>query len=241
MKKYIIIILLLLPALAFAGAKSFQVDSGSTLTTSLVSYYKLEDATDFFGPNNLTAVNQASFVAGKVNNAVTLDGTDDYLDGGDVLDFERTQAFSVNAWVKRATTGASMSIAGKYDEVNDTGWIFYFPSSNIIRLLLANGAANLIHVGSNNAFTDTTAYHMYTLVYTGSSAASGVSFYVDGALEADTTVSDSLTATTLNAISFNIGSDNDGAFADMNGLIDEVGVRSKALSTTEITDLYNGG
>src|SRR3990167_4633296 len=145
MKKYIIIILLLLPALAFAGAKSFQVDSGSTLTTSLVSYYKLEDATDFYGSNNLTAAGNASFVAGNVNNAVSLDGTDDYLDGGDVMDYERTYSFSLVAWIYPDTLAGTHNIISKYDDVNERGYLIgQGGGEGKLRFILANSDTNRI-------------------------------------------------------------------------------------------------
>src|SRR3990167_2469213 len=151
MKKYIIIILLLLPALAFAGAKSFQVDSGSTLTTSLVSYYKLEDATDFYGSNNLTAAGNASFVAGKVNNAVTLDGTDDYLDGGDVMDFDYNQNLSLEAWIYPDVLTGSHNIISKYDDVNDRGYtLMQGGGDGKLRFMLANSASNRIIVDTTN-------------------------------------------------------------------------------------------
>lgn len=50
-------------------AKVFQVDTGGTLTTNLIDYYKLEDGTDYWGGYNLTNVGGVTFEAGKVNNA----------------------------------------------------------------------------------------------------------------------------------------------------------------------------
>ena len=51
------------------AAKSFQVDTGGTLTTGLISYYQLEDRLDFYSTNDLTNNGSTAFVAGKVNNA----------------------------------------------------------------------------------------------------------------------------------------------------------------------------
>jgi len=66
-------------------AKIFQVDTDGTLNTSLLSYYKLEDAKDYYGSNDLSAAGTVTYVSGKVNNAASLPGTDDYLDGGNVF------------------------------------------------------------------------------------------------------------------------------------------------------------
>jgi hypothetical protein len=56
-------------ALTSTSAKHFQVDSGSTLTNGLTSYYKLEDTSDYYGTSTLTNNGTSSFNAGKVGNA----------------------------------------------------------------------------------------------------------------------------------------------------------------------------
>ena len=50
-------------------AKHFQVDSGGTLLTNLISYYKLDDVNDYYASNNLTNNNTVTFVTGKIGNA----------------------------------------------------------------------------------------------------------------------------------------------------------------------------
>ena len=49
-------------------AKHFQVDSGGTLLTNLISYYKLDDVNDYYASNNLTNNNTVTFVTGKIDN-----------------------------------------------------------------------------------------------------------------------------------------------------------------------------
>ena len=226
-------------------AKQFQVDTGGTLTTSLLAYYKLEDANDFYSTNNLTSAGNAAFVTGKVNNALELDGTNDYLDGGDIFDFSRTSPFSFACWIEPDVTDSSRIIVSKKDFDGDgEGYVWYCISGGKLRLILDGPlAVQRILVQTTNAVLSDNTYAHVVLTYSGSSTAAGFKMYVNGSSVALTVSTDTLiTADTTNAISFNVGSANDGApTADFDGEIDELGVWSKELTSTEVTDLYNAG
>jgi len=53
-------------------------------------------------------------------------------------------------------------------------------------------------------------------------------------------VEDNLTGSISNSIDFNIGARN-SATQYTNGIIDEVGIWDRVLTSTEITELYNSG
>lgn len=220
-------------------AKHFQVDTGNTLTTGLISYYKEEDANDYYASNNLTAVGGTSYVAAKINNGASFDGSGDYQKGGDVMDFDQGDSWSISCWVKRNETGASGGLVTKYDDVNDKGWAVYFNSGNGIRVFMNSSATNGYQRVTNNTFTDTTSYHHVVATYNGSTKAQTI--WYDGDSKTLTDERTNLSAATTNAIEFNIGAFNNGSFADINAIIDEVGVWGKVLSSTEIADLYNSG
>jgi len=95
------------PFFAHAQIKEFEVDTDGTLLTSLQSYFKLEDATDFYGGDDLTNTGSVTFVAGKVNNAAQF-GTalNKYLSV--LSDMSVTGgAISVSGWFQITTAPAS--------------------------------------------------------------------------------------------------------------------------------------
>ena len=77
------------------------------------------------------------------------------------------------------------------------------------------------------------------MTYTGSSAASGVAFYINGLKDTLTDNSGTLTTSILNNVAPTIGSRAD-ASDFWSGLIDDVRVYNRALSATEVRQVYYG-
>ena len=220
--------------------KQFQLDTGGTLTTGLISYYKLEDATDFYSTRNLT-VNGTTFPAGsgKVSNAANFNGVSQNLDGGNVFAFERTDSFSISLWANRASGGPF--VISKENATIGRGWLLQWAGgTSQLHFYLQNlDPSNGIHVNTTNAFTTGTWFHI-VITYNATSLASGMKIYVNNVPQPLAIVEDNLTSSTVFTDAFRIGQSADGLGA-MTGSVDEVGVWSKALSQPEITDLYNGG
>jgi len=78
--------------------KVFSVDTSDSLTTSLVTYCKLEDATDYWGQNDPTNINSVTFVPGKVSNCASFDGATNYLHWGAPLSTQLNNV-SMFMWV----------------------------------------------------------------------------------------------------------------------------------------------
>ena len=78
--------------------------------------------------------------------ALSFDGTDDYVTLGDVLDFERTDPFTIEAWVSMGSlTGSMPAIVTKRggSSSNYKGYIFgYHTSSNYLIFYLTNNIGN---------------------------------------------------------------------------------------------------
>lgn len=211
------------------------------LTDNLVSYWKLDEssgnASDSVGSNTLTNNNSATYSAGKINNSVSLNGSSQYLSIADAsqsgLDFG-TGAFSISLWIK-----SSQSATGR--EILEKQWI---SSGGYYQIAWGNSTAGTIKFegGSNGAavfalYTTTATYNdnaWHHLVLVRSS--NTVTAYIDGSLSGSNTASGSFD--TSNDGVFQIGRGNSGYYS---GLVDEVGVWSRALSSTEVTQLYNDG
>jgi len=173
--------------------------------------------------------------------STSYDGVDDYVTMGDVLDFERTDAFSISIWFKRGRSGTSEFLVAKQESTgNARGYTILLPSDdNKITFVLRNNTASSgrIIADSSTAITDTNWHHTL-ITYDGSSATSGIKIYLDGA---DNTgvLTGTLSATTSNTTPFQIGARNGGN--PWLGKIDEVGIFDSELSSSDATAIYNSG
>jgi hypothetical protein len=173
--------------------------------------------------------------------SIALDGVDDFVTMGDVLDFERTSAFSISAWVKRGGTGVNDTVVSKMESSgNYRGYLVFISSTNIVKFVLRhqnNVSARLI-IDSTTTITDTNWHHI-SVTYDGSSSVSGVKIYIDGVSDTVTTAG-TLSATTLNSSPFNIGARNSNSlFAT--ATIDETAIFNSELSASDVTSIYNSG
>lgn len=215
-------------------AKRFIKDTGGTLTTGLVSYYRLSDTTDFYGSNNLTNNGGATFRAGKYNNGVdfgtTIPQSSKALSFSTGLGIDLSGAFSISFWAKIASTpGVDGSCL--LDWRSTTGTASYL-------IVATNPSATTLgncSFGGNNIKPDTalgTTWNHFVFTRTGAGA---TAVYVNG-----NSVGTGTGANSNAGNKFVLGAYTNIQFG-LAGLIDEVGIWSKALSTTEISDLYNSG
>jgi len=183
---------------------------------------------------------------GKRNASLDFDGTDDYVDVGDVLDFEKDDPISVEAWIKTSYTADPQAIVSKTTGsggANWTGWQFSLGWGNNgrVALILANNwTDNSISRYSTNIVNDGNWHHV-AATYDGSEDATGITLYVDGVVETPVTYTNSLTATTVTSAPLNIGTRNLGAIWDFNGQIDDVQIFNYELTPLQINTLYNEG
>lgn len=235
MKKLLIALLPLLFILPHAAH--------AALTTNIVSYWKLDEssgnAADSAGSNTLTNVGTMTYGPGIINNGAQPNSTGPkYLSISDAsqsgLDFG-TGNFSINLWVKLSTqTGEELiekqflSGSGGYYQISQgTG-------GNAGKAVMTAGntsSGNTASVVSASSIIDGT-WKMLTLVRTGNT----VEAYVNAVSQGTNSAGGSIDVS--NDGSFFVGHGNNGTAT---GSIDELGVWSRALTGTEITQLYNSG
>lgn len=216
------------------------------LTDNLQAYWKLDEssgnAADSHSTNTLTNNNSTAFAAAKINNGADLEeSSSQSLSIADAsqtgLDLSGDLSFSL--WFKAESFNAGSErplIAKRVGAGNQRSFHFKLGSAGVNIGLLWYTDGNTIGGNLSVVWSPSTAT-WYHVVVTKSSTT--VKFYVDGAQQgADQTGSN---ATIYNGTApFELG-----AFADSpeywDGLIDEVGVWSRALTDSEVSTLYNGG
>lgn len=171
--------------------------------------------------------------------STTFDGSTEYVSMGDVLDKERTDAFSAWAWVKTTTT--SDAIFGKRTtDANLRGWELGVNASGFIIIEIQSAVADRIEVTSDVAFNDG-SWHLVAFTYDGSSTAAGTLIYVDGILVDQTANENTLASTISNTAALTVAARNASTTAAFAGQVDEPGFVDKELTAVEILELYNGG
>ena len=223
-------------------AKHFQIDTGGTLTTGLVSYYKLEDTTDAFGTNNLTNNGSATFGAGKVSNAVTTTASA-YLNSS-TLFLTSNSTFSYAFWVNltSATLQGCFISNGTSDSLAGTGVAVGVGPSGTSATFISGTGNQLIVLCSGVAWQPTgsnigTGWHFIVITRDGTTMKAYIDNVQTGTLTASTATPSTPSGSAWMGRGAN-GANNNFTFA---GSIDEAGFWTKVLSTQERTDLYNSG
>ena len=165
------------------------------------------------------------------NKAMDFDGTSDYISIADTddLDFGTTDDFSVSAWFKRDESGVQHSIIAKGD-TNASYWL-RIQADDTINFLLDYSAdgGDADNAVSSKTYTDTNWHHVVGVA----DRDSFVKLYVDDVLVgSDVSM---IGGNISNAFSFQIGL---GGTDYLNGSLQDIRIHDRALTQTEITELY---
>ena len=213
----------------------------SPLWGGLLAYYTADNTpNDALGNYNGTLVNGATYGTGIISQGFSLDGVNDTVDFGNVLDFDGSTPFSISVWVKPSslTSSAKIPLAKALNVTPFVGyWIFL--STSATGFVLANdNPNNLIAVKNSQILTNNVWYNLL-VTYDGSKSASGTKLYVNGNLNTQTTLNDTLTGSTSNTASLKFGARTDAFY--FGGGVDEVAFFNEEKTALHAVELYNGG
>ncbi|MHA2253749.1 MAG: LamG-like jellyroll fold domain-containing protein, partial [Candidatus Kariarchaeaceae archaeon] len=197
--------------------------------------------------NNNGVMNGATWAgpvwtSGQVGNALSFDGVDDYVEIPDSNNLDITGELTLMAWVKRDTIGTNMEILGKWDAAGNhrSYELFIRPTNKVVLAISRDGGYAFMEAQTTATFTDTTIFHHIAATYNPSIPAMNI--YIDGVLQTVTTTGSqsSIHSGTGKVI---IGVRESGAFSNnyFDGIIDEVGIWSRALTSTEISIYHAAG
>jgi hypothetical protein len=244
------------PGWIVRGSGSTSSGGASTLNNNIVAYWKFDetgivDRAPSVGTITLTNLPVPGVVGptsgtGKINNGVDFEDVSAvYFENGPdpaAVDFSGTQSFTIAAWAQTESQGQRRTIICKYDAGGNAQWYLQYRNTDDhwIFGISTNGTAETeIDSDNQGAIADATWY-----------------FIVGWYNSADNTINMRVgTGSTLQAADTPVGISAAGLFNStsvlrvgrltsagyFDGLIDEIGIWNRVLTSAEIVELFNGG
>jgi hypothetical protein len=227
--------------LLFALSPATRAD----LTTSLVSYWKLDEASgnavDVHGSNNLTDTNTVGAGTGKINGArdFELDSSEYFTIADNAALSGSDRDIAMTAWVNMETKAAAMRIVSKYGSSGSREYALLYNSvsDRFEFQVSSNGTGSTANVSANNLGSPSTGTWYYVIAWhdaTNDLIGIQVNNGTANTTAATGGIFDSTTPFGIGAVASSGGSPFDG-------LIDEVGFWDRLLTADEKTSLYNSG
>ena len=226
------------------------------LTDNIISYYKLDETTgttvtDSVGNQNGTLQSNSAFGTGKINNGLVT-SSDKSSNAGILFGANDSHdisqyPFTISAWFKTSyNTAQDNSYMHIFDtQKTTTNYSGFWLSMAMGVTSVDRGKINLFYrnsSGSNYKLTTSSTYNdgNWHFVAATISSDGDMKLYIDnGSALTGTTASGSLfTSTKSSSIGVNVsGAPNDVWV----GSLDEIGLWSRELTSTEVASLYNSG
>lgn len=200
---------------------------------------------DLSGNNNTGTLTNGPTFNGLNGGSIVFDGTNDNVLMSTELnvDFERTNSFSLDSWIKLTSLPASgyITIFSKLQGVAPyRGYeLFIENATKSVQFYLINTfSTNIIQTKATYTL-ETGIWTNIVVTYDGSSNANNVKFYINGNSVSTTITFNSLSATILNDVVPKIGQRAGSTDFPYLGNISTTRIYNRTLSATEILQNYN--
>ncbi len=181
--------------------------------------------------------------------SLDFDGVDDYINIGNGISFEYTDAFSFSTWIKPLPKSGVKYIYSKY--IGGKGILIYLNSSatnniNTLNFNLYNTNSGTIAsrkriVTQDTGFAPVNVWINIVLTYDGSGLASGINYYKNGVLQSFAVTQDNLLNNTIVNTEDAYLSSFNGASSFLLGNQDEFSIFNTELSSADALAIYNSG
>jgi hypothetical protein len=205
----------------------------------LIDWWQAEGSTvDAVGTNNGSLINGAAFAPGKVGQAFSLNGVNQYVSIPDSASLRPTNV-TVEGWFSfGAKSGLQMLVAKPYGNGTlDSLNVWYDNSAGMLKACMSTITSPGPVLTVNLAPVAGAWHHV---AYSFNGGAHTQALYLDGAVVASGTVTGAIAYDTH---SLQLGADiENGSLAYFfSGLIDEVSLYNRALSAAEVAAIYGVG
>jgi len=223
-------------------------------TTNLVSYWNLDESStgagavtrnDSHGSNHLTDTNTTASATGKINDGADFETANNEvlsIDDATQSGLDVTGNLSISFWISYESlpaSGVDRFFIGKFGGAGNRAYgVGIFNDAGVHKiewLISSNGSTISSSLPVLSATPTLNQLYHYVIAY---NTAGTTDFYVDNV--ALTQATGMHTSIFNNNQDFQIGGIT-GAATKHDGIIDEVGIWSRTLSSGDVSDLYNGG
>lgn len=227
MKKIYLLACVLIAGISHAQTPTYVPASG------LVAWWGFSgNANDSSGNNNNLTVNGATLTAdryGNANSAYSFDGSSSYLTNSALsYTFSQSGAHSISFWINRTSTSDGVAMMSGSNASSNFIWLIQSDASKIVYGTNKQGFSWTWATGTTYT---TGQWNHYVAVYSNQS----MNLYRNGVLVATNT--NAYTGTAQAALPIYIGRAISGGYIAAN--IDDVGIWNRALTTSEINQLYS--
>lgn len=187
--------------------------------------------------NTGTLTNGPSVTPGKVGQALSFDGVDDYVTAGDpsALEFG-TGDFSISFWMKTTSTALEALVTKRWSADCSAGWAINNRSADTLQITITDGTNCIDDTSVSMKGIQDGRWHYVVAAFDRDAV---VSVYMDGILS-DQTSSIATVGSVSNARNFDISRFSTGTYY-FTGSLDEVRAYNRVLSASEIQSLYASG
>jgi hypothetical protein len=227
------------------GNQTWTIDVKDLCLTDLSGYWKLEeDGGPYVDETGVVADATCSDcparVEGNIGFGQSFDANDDTINipANAVFDFAADTSFSIELWMKIASTpGSRQVMIGRDDDTNSTHWWLSVEDNGRVGAFFvdADGPYESAFF-SSSAVADDTWHHVVAVVDAG---ADQIMLYIDGKLETTRDQSESNDGSFISTAIVTLGYHNVTPYFRYNGALDEVAIYNTALSPTIIAQHYN--
>ncbi len=222
------------------------------LTDNLEAYYKMEessgnDRVDSAGSNNLSDGQTVASGTGIIDNGADFElGNSEYLNRADTASLSLSGNCSFSFWFNPETLATRQEIITKYLTTgNQRSYLISLLADDKMQIALysdGTGGTNEILINATDAAVFTGTGTFVFVVLTFNIGTEAVIWYRNGSSVASTTSVSPLGAALHDGTAdFALGAIPSPASGFLDGVLDEVGVWSRILTSSEVTTLYNGG
>jgi len=221
-------------AIPDSGVFRLTLDNADTESGTALDSWSGLDATINGATTGVAGANQTY----TTNEAYSFDGTDDYLvrDGSEIPDL--SAPYTASAWINPNSIGEykDFIVFGQQSN-NITNLRFSLNTDGTLKLRLYDGSTS---PEGHSTGSVTFGSWAHVVVVAESSDPNDYTFYIDGS-DAGLSVVDDQTASFSPVNRYTIGAYRDPTFRLFDGEIDDPRTYDKALTATEVSDLYNTG
>ncbi len=188
------------------------------------------------------------YTAGKIGQALNFDGINDTLSTSATLDLTTTNIATISFWANILNFNSSDNLffESSSNYSSNDGAVIFDPNSTLCSGRMSISIQDSVTTGKyrsecfNRPTTNT--FHHYSVVYDNSTITGDVKLFIDGVEQVTQSTPDNTKDQSSSLGNFNWYFMSRAASSKYNsGIIDEVYIHKRALSSSEILMLYNQG